>query len=399
MLWKDALVVSFALVIRIAVRALFPGLGAALGHSVEFSTPMDSYRTLEEGVYLLKGGFPIYDGGVVHQPPILVLFASILRGPALYAIFDAIATYQLARMTRAWCSEPKTKLKDTSKLIMWIPAIMYAVNPLTVLTCISQSSTVFHNAAFVSALRYALSGNIEISAVMIIIAGYLSVSTFHLVLPILVLFGSADPSSRKSFVTTAVSTIVVLLAISYKISGNNWNFLIACYWEKLTFVKVFPNLGLWWYFFIEMFHFFIPFFKAVFNLFHFSFILPITFRFQDQPLYAIILCLCWIALTKPYPTLGDTGLILCLLPYFQPLYGYLRYSLVTSLVFSHSMILSPLFYHLWINLGSGNSNFFYAISLVYNFSFAVIVADVMWAVLRYEYDNYEPNFSLKVTQI
>lgn len=65
----------------------------------------------------------------------------------------------------------------------------------------------------------------------------------------------------------------------------------------------------------------------------------------------------------------------------------LKYPFPVLLSLLYSSALAPTFYHLWINLGSGNSNFFYAITLVYALGLTIALADTLWVALRLEYDG------------
>ena len=53
-------------------------------------------------------------------------------------------------------------------------------------------------------------------------------------------------------------------------------------------------------------------------------------------------------------------------------------------------MLGPAFYHLWIYAGSGNANFFYAITLVWSLGNVVVLADVLYAILRDEWEVTRP---------
>jgi GPI-anchor transamidase subunit U len=53
-------------------------------------------------------------------------------------------------------------------------------------------------------------------------------------------------------------------------------------------------------------------------------------------------------------------------------------------------ILAPLFYDLWIYAGSGNSNFFYAITLVIGLSQVTLAIDFTFAYLRREWERANP---------
>jgi len=56
----------------------------------------------------------------------------------------------------------------------------------------------------------------------------------------------------------------------------------------------------------------------------------------------------------------------------------------------YTCLLGPAFYHLWIYAGSGNANFFYAITLVWSLGCVVILADVLYAILRDEWEKERP---------
>lgn len=385
-------VIWVCLLSRLAVSYLFPSLQQQLDRTVEFSTPVTSYRSLKEGAYLLGHQLPVYNGGVVHHTPILVSFMAFLQPinflvPVLFAAMDTLIASQLMIIARIY----RRQLKMDS----YIPGILYVLNPMVLLSCVSQSTSLFVNLSICSSLLFAIQKKSLLSAIFIAFAGYLSPYAYLLLIPL----ASICRSNYVGVVLKSILISILLQLISFELNNGNWNYVTSTYWAMITFSKMTPNLGLWWYFFIEMFEFFIPFFKSVFNIFVVSFIPPFTIRFYEQPIYAFILCLGWLTLTKGYPTLGDGGFFLSFVPFFKPLFGYLRYPVISTLLFIHAIILSPTFYYLWVGLGSGNSNFFYAISLVYALAIASVLVDLVWAMLRIEYDSGKPNLSLKLTQI
>ena len=261
----------------------------------------------------------------MHHMPLLVALLSLFHSDKLtsllYASLDGLVAYQLISMAKCF----------TIKAVEpWIVGVLYLVNPLVLLSTISRSSVVFTNLAISTALLSALQDNISVAAIAIAVASYLSFYPLLLLVPMMAVLRSGR---LKALVITFL-TLAVLLCSSYKVNNDNWDYVRSTYGVLLTFSKIIPNLGLWWYIFIEMFEFFIPFFKAVFNLFVVSFILPFTLRFHKQPFYSFILCLGWITLTKSYPTLGDGGFFLSFIPFFSPLFGYLRYSVVSCLLYT-----------------------------------------------------------------
>jgi len=67
-----------------------------------------------------------------------------------------------------------------------------------------------------------------------------------------------------------------------------------------------------------------------------------------------------------------------------------RYAFPAMSSLLYSCLLGPAFYHLWIYAGSGNANFFYAITLVWSLGCVVILADVLYAILRDEWEKERP---------
>ena len=68
----------------------------------------------------------------------------------------------------------------------------------------------------------------------------------------------------------------------------------------------------------------------------------------------------------------------------------MRYSFLAIATILYSTLLGPAFYYLWIYAGSGNANFFYAITLVWSLGLSIIVGDSLWAVLRDEWEVERP---------
>ena len=56
---------------------------------------------------------------------------------------------------------------------------------------------------------------------------------------------------------------------------------------------------------------------------------------------------------------------------------------------SYAVLLGPAFLHLWMYAGSGNANFFYAITLVYSLAQIILVADALYAMVRVDWETNE----------
>ena len=68
----------------------------------------------------------------------------------------------------------------------------------------------------------------------------------------------------------------------------------------------------------------------------------------------------------------------------------MRYTFFAVSTLLYATLLGPAFYHLWIYAGSGNANFFYAITLVWSLALSIVVGDSLFAVLRDEWEVERP---------
>jgi len=74
----------------------------------------------------------------------------------------------------------------------------------------------------------------------------------------------------------------------------------------------------------------------------------------------------------------------------------MRYTFFAVAALLYASLLGPAFYYLWIYAGSGNANFFYAITLVWSLGLSFITADSIWAVLRDEWELERPEMKDKL---
>jgi phosphatidylinositol glycan class U len=73
----------------------------------------------------------------------------------------------------------------------------------------------------------------------------------------------------------------------------------------------------------------------------------------------------------------------------------MRYTFMAFTAILYASVLGPAFYHLWVYAGSGNANFFYAITLVWSLGLSIILGDSMFAALRDELDIERPELQGK----
>ena len=162
-----------------------------------------------------------------------------------------------------------------------------------------------------------------------------------------------------------------------------------------------------------MFDDFREFFLGVFWLHMSSYVGGLCIKLRKQPLFAAVAMLGVIAVFQPYPSIADSALFLGAVPLYRHVFPcecypmpphsaeltlsttVMRYSFLAIGVLLYATLLGPAFYHLWIYAGSGNANFFYAITLVWSLALIILIGDLLHAVIRDETEAERPELKGK----
>lgn len=406
---KEYQVLLIGFLIRFLIPTVFPEYPLKLASSVELSTPINSYASLQESFFYLDHDINGYDGGVNHHPPLLVGFLYMFKESLpsnlfpvfinfLYAVIDVVIALRLVKLN-IWYNEYNSTRRQSklSKLSNELILSFYLFNPILILTNLAHSTLIFTSFFLIESLHQLVTNkNLLRPMICLALASYLSFTPLYLIFPILAL-SSKVLNSQQVYVKGVVVFIasIGLLLLFSAILTLSFEFINQCYGIIIRFDKIQPNIGLWWYFFTEMFDFFTPFYIGVFNLFEFIFILPISIRLYEYGnpkivvgdlFLAVFLCYIWLSFTKSYPTIGDLGLGISLSPIFcSTIFPHCKLIYITGITLIISLLLSPIFYYCWIVLGNGNSNFFYSINLIWGGVHILILIDFIWAKLVSDY--------------
>lgn len=305
-----------AVVVRWIVFLIWPNLSDFLTAQVEISTPISSFKRLQEGLFLYRHGLSPYDGGVFHQAPLLLVVFDILPASLVFVALDlanGLALHTIADKLNI----PSPRFKKLNGSLI---AAAYLFNPFTILSCLGKSTTIFTNTAIIQAVLNAQAGNSVRAMFGIAVGSYLSMYPALLLPPVLLMVHKSSPQSSSSLGASIVSHFAILgalLGTTPIITSGFWDFLSSCYGAQITVTDLTPNVGLWWYFFIEIFDSFRDFFIGVFWLQLVGYVGAMTFRLQTQPLFVITSLVGLFAVFKPYPSIADVSLYLGLLPLYQ----------------------------------------------------------------------------------
>ena len=88
--------------------------------------------------------------------------------------------------------------------------------------------------------------------------------------------------------TTFAITLGTIYYLSYLVMGNSWTFIFSTLGFTLAVPELTPNMGLFWYFFTEMFEHFRVFFVCTFQINCFVYVYPLASRLKNQVLYLVL---------------------------------------------------------------------------------------------------------------
>lgn len=205
----------------------------------------------------------------------------------------------------------------------------FLFNPFTLATCMARSTSTLTNLCILTAMAKACQGTSITFLLALSAASYLSMHPILLFPPLLVLLYDARVSRLKSYPSPIVFTMIHTLGFVIACGGllwasalltGSWDFLEATYGIRLLLPDLTPNVGLWWYFFIEMFDSFRDFFLGVFWLHVASYTPGLTIRLRKQPLFVAATLTGVFAIFTPYPSVADAALYLSLVPLFRHLF-------------------------------------------------------------------------------
>ncbi|GAM23439.1 hypothetical protein SAMD00019534_066140, partial [Acytostelium subglobosum LB1] len=390
-------IILVAVILRLVLY--YQGFHNVLSQRNEISTPLTGFKRLTEGLHLHTLGLSPYAGSAYHQAPLLLLAFMPLHGlhiiasQLMFVLVDVIIAYLLRRITVLAGSVLPQEMGGDPKLAQSnfpnVVAAIYLFNPFTLFTSVGMSTIVFNNLSIIASLYFALSGNMFLSLFSVASAVYISIYPIMLIFPVSYILKRTTAS--KSSVVFAIKTVLLfifslgsLLYISFTLL-NSWEFIEKCYWFTFLVEDLTPNIGLFWYYFIEVFEHFRNFFLFIFQYHVFIYTIPLAIRLKNHPLFYFWTLCAIIATFKSYPAMGDTSLHLALLPLlYEPLKG-VRYSFIIVVVGIYVTVLAPILWQMWIYQGTGNANFYYTINLVFTLAQVLLIVDSFSVLLKLDY--------------
>ncbi|XP_034474121.1 phosphatidylinositol glycan anchor biosynthesis class U protein [Drosophila innubila] len=396
-----------------AVRLYFSrtSLATLIGNRVEFATPLNSFKRMQEGVFLLQQGIDPYRGDLVHETPlllkalsaILINFAEFL--PLLYIILDLCTATLLYSMSRSFVErkllqmriESKDYDKDTTELqyndkdvhdISKMVLVAYLFNPLTVMSCIGLTSTVLSNLLLATYLYALIRRKLLACLVLLAFETVRSLYPVVLIAPLLLIFARRSVGLGIAILIMFVSCCLAIAGANFLVM-NSWNFLDGTLGFIFYFRDLQPNIGLFWYFFTEMFEHFRTMFLITFQLnATVLYLVPLSIKLRKEPMLLATVLIALMTVFRAYPSLGDVGFYLALLPLWRRCWKFMAHGFVVFTFFLITLSMMGALWHLWIYAGSANANFYFGATLAFCTGQIFLITDLLFAHVKREFCLY-----------
>ncbi|XP_019424323.1 PREDICTED: phosphatidylinositol glycan anchor biosynthesis class U protein-like isoform X2 [Lupinus angustifolius] len=310
-----------------------------------------------------------------------------------------------------------------------LAALVYLWNPFTIVACIGLSTSAIENLMVVLSLYGACKRLAPLAAFGWVMATHLSLYPAILLIPVILLFGyGLDAPPRKLFLQRKKfevdnssssdnnrleegvrnqlsmlnvfswksvshflfwtllwsSYVLVLCSIYLRQHGGLQELFKRTYGFILTIPDLSPNIGVFWYFFAEVFDFFRNFFLIVFHGNILLMMVPLALRLNHRPCFLAFVYIVISSMLKSYPSVGDSALYLGLLGLFAYELRDMQFSFFLISGYVGASLLSPVMHNLWIWRGTGNANFYFGTAITYACFQIILVVESVSAMLNHD---------------
>lgn len=268
-------------------------------------------------------------------------------------------------------------------------ALAYLFNPYSVLNCVGQTTTIWSNFLLSAVLLALAKQNRLLCLLALALETQKNFYPAILVVPVALSFSDSSKSkilSRTFTISTFFGILGGLQLFSFQLMENSWKFIDSTYGFIIHCRDLTPNIGLFWYFFTEMFDHFRELFLYTFQLnTTILYLLPLTFTFKDCPEFLFTVLLALTTIFRSYPCIGDIAFYMALIPMWKRVAPFMSHNFIVISTFLVTSILGPTVYHLWMYAGSANANFYFGVSLVFCTANIFLLTDLTFAYLKMKF--------------
>ncbi|KAL4702945.1 hypothetical protein ACJJTC_008723 [Scirpophaga incertulas] len=384
-----------------------------IANRVEIATPLNSWKRLVEGVFLYDHNINPYEGDAFHESPIMLIFFHYLMKnvpyllPLLFTTLDLLTAYLLFKTSKSFIkifmesqAKNKCEVAEESYKLLLIESELeesaeyvlstYLFNPYSILNCAGMTTTVIQNVLVAASLWGASTGHAILACAFVALATHQALYPILLIVPIAILLADVNKGCNKcSYIKTLLAFVLCwgfFIYISAYIMDGSYNYVYNTYGFILTVPDLKPNIGLFWYFFTEMFEHFRLLFVCAFQINALAlYIVPLTLRFRKEPVLLATVLIALSTIFRSYPCIGDVGFYLALLPMWKHLFKFMQQKFIVGCAFIITSALGPTVWHLWIYSGSANANFFFGVTLSFATAQIFLITDLLFAYIKREF--------------
>ncbi|XP_055296370.1 phosphatidylinositol glycan anchor biosynthesis class U protein [Sitodiplosis mosellana] len=412
------LLFSFGLAGIVRCFLITSNFAETIRNRVEVSTPLNSWKRIQEGAFLYENNINPYSGDLYHENP-LILYASnfLIRNaspfiPYLFVGCDLLCAFLLFRMAKVLIAQMfvgqqrrlKHYAKGTQQLhikandLVDIPifvALAYLFNPYTVFNCVGQTTTVWSNLFLAAFFFFLIRKQTLLCCLCLALETQRNFYPIELIIPASLYLSSyevddddaIDLIENTTFKWRNVFNVIIkfgliltgLHIVSYCIV-NDWSFLDSTYGFILNHRDLQPNIGLFWYFFTEMFEHFRPLFLFSFQLnATILYLVPLTIKLQKQPIFLATILIALTSIFRSYPCVGDVAFYMALIPLWKHSTVLMANYFIVFCFFLITSALGPTVWYLWIYCNSANANFYFGATLAFASAQIFLVTDLLFA--------------------
>ncbi|VBB32225.1 unnamed protein product [Acanthocheilonema viteae] len=327
----------------------------------ELNVPQNSFRRLIDGIYMLRDGVSPYDGDMIH------------------CSFDVV-TSEILRLVAVVQLKNQGSSAENIERIADLVSKCYMLNPVAVASCAILSLSVVCNLITALFILAFVKGSLLLSSILYSVLVHLSLYPAVYICALLVKFSTL----KERMLTITFSTIMLigLLFFNRFLNENSWDYIDSTYKFLLDVRDLTPNVGIFWYFFIEVFNHFRRFFLWVFQINILVYLVPLSLTLRSNAFLLLYQLMILISVFASYPSMAESLIYLSLLPLFEHLRKYFRWKLIIGGALSATIVLAPVMWQMWIVTGSGNANFYFAVTLTYSVAQIFLLTDLLYGYLR-----------------
>ncbi|CAI2312913.1 unnamed protein product [Caenorhabditis sp. 36 PRJEB53466] len=379
----------FPMSAAIAIRSASASYARFFEERVEFTSVVYSFEHLKDGVAMLEDNLDPFEAKNIHFLPLTLHLIRFLLNSApslilpIFILLDVFTAWMTSRAAEiVWSRIHK---KSDGQRIGALVFSLYAFNPITIISTGILSLTVIQNFALAAVFLFFVTDRPVLCA--LIIGAWSSFTIYPFVLLSCLAFRS-NGSAVKLCLLAIISlfTAALFFGINAVLNGNNLDFVNSAYLSILNFSSIQPNVGLYWYFFVQIFEHFRSFYTLSFVSLFFFMPIPITFLIRRDAVLHFTIVGLLVSVFFPYPTLNQVSVLLAILPLHDAYKKHFRYTILIAGTLVSTIVLMPVMWHMWMVSSSGNANFFFGATIVYNVALINLVMDMIFVYSRRQID-------------